>query len=138
LSAWTAQVGDVARKDVATVFPNQTVKEAAALMYRTGTGSVVVITPERTVIGIFTERDLTRVVAEGLPHETQVGSVMTKNPVTVKSTEPLSKAIELMAEKKVRHLPVVDSEGRLVGIITSRDVVDLTERYLASAGYVTE
>ena len=70
LSAWTTRVGDVAQKDVATVFPNQTVKEAAALMYRTGTGSVVVITPERTVTGIFTERDLTRVVGEGLPHET--------------------------------------------------------------------
>ena len=137
-SPWTSKVGDVARKDVASLGPDATIREAAALMSSKGTGSVVVVTPEGVVIGIFTERDLARVVGEGVSYDTKLGSVMTRNPVTVRSDEPLIRALELMSERKIRHLPVVDSSGRLVGIITARDIVDITQKYLASMGYVPE
>ncbi len=137
-SPWTSKVSDVARKDVVSLTPNATIRDAARAMYDSGTGSVVITTAEGVVIGIFTERDLARVVAQGLEHSTQLGSVMTKNPVTVKASDPLLKALEVMAERKIRHLPVVDDSGKLVGILTSRDIVDITEKYLASMGYVPE
>ncbi|MGC9071229.1 MAG: CBS domain-containing protein [Acidilobus sp.] len=128
----------MARKDVVTLSPDKSVRDAAAAMYSSGTGSVVITSPEGIVIGIFTERDLARVVSQGVPYDTQVGNVMTKTPITVKSSEPLSRALELMSEKKIRHLPIVDESNRLVGILTARDVVDLTEKYLAAAGYSGE
>ncbi len=138
MSVWGNRVGDVARKDVVTISPDRPVKEAASYMYSSGVGGVVVVSPEGVVIGIFTERDLTRVVSQGIPYDTPIGSVMTRSPVTIRADEPISKAIELMTEKNVRHLPVVDDNGRVVGIITTRDVTDLTQKYLLSAGYSGE
>ncbi len=54
--------------------------------------------------------------------ETMVKYVMTENPVTVGPDTPLRQAVNLMRERKIRHLPVVDDGGRLVGILTDRDV----------------
>lgn len=138
MSVWNMKVGDVARKDVVTISPDRSIKEAASYMYSNGIGSVVVVSPEGVVIGIFTERDLSRVVSQGVPYDTPVGNVMTRSPVTIKASEPLSKAIELMNEKNIRHLPVVDESGRVVGIITTRDVTAITEKYLLSTGYYGE
>ena len=138
MSVWNTKVGDVARKDVVTISPDRSIKEAASYMYSNDIGSVVVVSPEGVVIGIFTERDLSRVVSQGVPYDTPVGNVMTRSPVTIKASEPLSKAIELMNEKNIRHLPVVDESGRVVGIITTRDVTALTEKYLLSTGYYGE
>ena len=138
MSVWNTKVGDVARKDVVTISPDRSIKEAASYMYSNDIGSVVVVSPEGVVIGIFTERDLSRVVSQGVPYDTPVGNVMTRSPVTIKASEPLSKAVELMNEKNIRHLPVVDESGRLVGIITTRDVTALTEKYLLSTGYYGE
>ncbi len=138
MSVWSTKVGDVARKDVVTISPDRTIRDAAASMYSSEIGSVVVVSPEGVAIGIFTERDLARVVSQGVPYDSQVGSVMTRSPVTIKASEPLSKALELMSERRIRHLPVVDDNGRVVGIITARDIVNITERYLLSAGYSGE
>ena len=138
MSVWTSKVGDVARKDVISVGPNATIADVARLMYASSSGSVVVVSPEGKVIGIFTEKDLSRVVSNRVSYDAMVGDYMTKNPVTVYADEPVTKAVETMSTHRVRHLPVVDRDGRLVGIVTARDIVDLTERYLAATGYSVE
>lgn len=138
MSVWTSKVGDVARKNVVSATADATLAEAARLMYTKGTGSVVVVSPEGKVIGIFTERDLSRVVADRVSYDSKLGDLMTKDPVTIRDDEPVTKAVELLSTRKIRHLPVVDREGKLVGIITARDIVDITERYLASTGFVSE
>ncbi|MGC9210393.1 MAG: CBS domain-containing protein [Acidilobus sp.] len=138
MSFWSKKVGEVARKEVVTLSPEKSVRDAATAMYSSGIGSVVITSPEGVVIGIFTERDLTRVVSQGVPYDTQLGAVMTRSPVVIKSSEPLSRAVELMAERNIRHLPVVDENNRVIGILTARDVVDLTQKYLASAAYSSE
>ncbi len=131
-SVWSSKVRDVAKREAISLSPDASVMDAAKQMYSNGVGSVVVTSPEGNVIGIFTERDLARVVSQGLSYATRIGDVMTKNPVTISEDETLSKAVEIMSLHKIRHLPVVDKDGKLVGIITARDVVDITERYLVT------
>ena len=68
-----------------------------------------------------------------------VKDIMTKNPITIEQERPLSTAIDLMIEHKIRHLPVLDERGDVVGIITDRDLRNLAlapavEQYLSAAG----
>ncbi|MCE4608702.1 MAG: CBS domain-containing protein [Caldisphaeraceae archaeon] len=115
-------------KKATSAMPNIKIKDAAKLMDENSIGCVVVTSPEDKVIGIFTERDLTRVVANGIPLDKSLGDVMTKNPWTVKESDGISKVVTLMYEKGIRHLPVVDSEGRLKGLILVRDLTGILTR----------
>jgi CBS domain-containing protein len=101
--------------------PEFTVEEAARLMWDNGVGSILIV-KEGKLLGIFTERDLVRVVATKRSTWEKLENVMTKNPLTLKPNEPLSKAAILMSEKGFRHIPVVDEKNELVGIISARDV----------------
>lgn len=109
--------------EVASVGENHSVLEAARVMNDRKIGSLVV-TKDETVIGIFTERDiLTRVVALGLdPATINVGDVMTRPVAICHSDTKLEDCKAIISGKRIRHLPVVD-DGRLVGIITSGDLL---------------
>jgi len=98
------------------------VREASRLMAQKRIGALLVVEGQR-IAGIFTERDaLVRVIAKGVdPKKTTVGEVMTKNPDTIQPTESVQTALDLMAERGYRHLPVMD-EGQLYGIISIRDL----------------
>ena len=127
------RVRDVMRRPV-TVPPEATVKEAVKLMHREGSSSVIIVDSEGRPIGIFTERDLVRVVAEGVDLETSISRVMTPRPITVSVDDPLSKAVSKMVEHRIRNLPVVDSEGRLAGLVTARDVTETLKKYKEEVG----
>ncbi len=101
--------------------PDTTVKDAVKQMVRRNVGSILIVEDDK-LVGIFTERDLMKLVAEDKPVYTAVGDVMTKNPKTLKPDDPLSKAALLMSEHGFRHVPIVDDEGKLLGIVSSRDV----------------
>lgn len=92
-------------------------------------GSILVMSGQR-LAGIFTERDvLRRVVGEQLdPHTTPVTKVMTAEVITVLPTTSTQQAMEIFAEKRCRHLPVMEG-GRLVGVISIGDV----SRWVADA-----
>lgn len=67
-----------------------------------------------------------------------VVDIMTKNPITIEQDRPIRGAIDVMVERKIRHLPVVDERGAVVGIITDRDLRNLAagpavEQYLSAA-----
>ncbi len=99
-----------------------TVREAASAMAQRRIGAVPIV-EDGKLLGIFTERDvITRVVAPGRnPDTTPLGEVMTENPDTVKSSDSVVHALELMNTRRYRHLPVVD-QGKLVGIVSIRDL----------------
>jgi len=120
------------------MLPTATVEEAARLMYSEGVGSVVVTSPEGRVLGIFTEKDLVKVVGGGIPLTTRVGDVMTKNPITVRTEDALTKAILILAERRIRHLPVVDEEGRVKGVISARDIALTLKKYLEELGEICD
>jgi CBS domain-containing protein len=98
------------------------VVDAARLMRDDQVGSLPVVENGR-LIGMITDRDIaTRVVAEGAEVEsTEVGSVYTREPVTVAPDDDLDEALRLMARHQVRRLPVVEGD-RLIGIVTQADV----------------
>lgn len=101
---------------------DSTVDQAVAEMNRQHIGSIIVKKAE-VVCGIFTERDvLTRVVSAGRdPKTTIVREVMTERFRSITSDTSVEDAMQLMTDKRVRHIPVLD-EGQLVGMISIGDV----------------
>src|SRR5712691_6593968 len=102
------QAGDIMHRDVKTVSGEATFTEAATTMKEHHISSVLVMEGDRPV-GIVTERDMVNLVAEGLdPAITRVTERMTTNLATVDRRADLSDAAKLMAERRIRHLPVLD------------------------------
>jgi CBS domain-containing protein len=114
-------LADLMTREVLTVEPSDTIGEAAQKMVDYGVSSVVVSDFGR-LIGILTERDLTRAVA-GRTHssEARVREWMTPDPVTLPPSAKAEEAANVMLERGFRHVPVVDEE-QPVGIVSIRDV----------------
>jgi CBS domain-containing protein len=111
---------------VHTVCPEMTVYEAVAKMNQHKIGALVVVSrdaPEE-IAGIFTERDVMRRVIGQLRYADLVivGEVMTRNPITCSIHASLDEVALTLQEKCIRHLPVVDDEGKLAGMISIGDV----------------
>jgi CBS domain-containing protein len=91
----------------------------------------VVVTDDDRPVGILTSTDYLRLVAEGDdPTATTVGDRMTQEVVTVRYDETVRRAARLMANHGINHLPVVDTDGKVVGIVSSTDLT----RHLARGG----
>jgi CBS domain-containing protein len=105
------------RKDV-------TVMDAIRAMVERNVSATIVLEGE-TLVGIFTERDaVARVLLKRLDAETtQVGEVMTASPVTVREDADRSSALRLMSDRHIRHLPVVDLEGRVLTMLSMRHLL---------------
>ena len=99
------------------------VMEAARLLRDEDTGIVPVVEGEK-LIGTVTDRDIAiRVVAEGKdPEKTTVGEIASRELVTIDPQQDLDEALRLMARHQVRRLPVVEEDGKLVGIVAQRDI----------------
>jgi CBS domain-containing protein len=102
---------------------DKTVDYAAKMMREEDVGLAPIVEGDR-LIGTLTDRDITiRVVAEGKdPASTQVRDVASKQVVTLDPQQNLDEALHLMAKHQVRRLPVVEEDGRLVGVVAQADV----------------
>ncbi len=121
------RVMDVMSTPPITVNINASVREAAKLMFDNRIGSVLVVDEENRLRGIITERDLIYLVAMGKTvnaDEYPVWQIMTENPITISPHEPVTRALAIMREASIRHLPVVDEENKPIGVISIRDVVN--------------
>ena len=110
--------------NVVTASTSETVLEAARALVDHNIGGVVVVEGGE-VIGILTERDILRLTARS-PDELQtleVGRVMTRDVIQLAPDDDLAHVMEVMTEKRIRHLPVIE-DGGLVGIVTIGDVVN--------------
>ena len=104
-----------------TDLADDTLADAAAKMREQQTGSLLVMDGER-LMGIFTERDLLKAIAQGKdPKLTQLKEEMTTDVVTITPDSDLKEAADLMATRWIRHLPVI-REGKLVGVLSQRDL----------------
>ncbi|HUK95066.1 MAG TPA: CBS domain-containing protein [Gaiellaceae bacterium] len=114
-------VGDLMTSDVLTVAPEDTIGETAQRMVELGVSSAVVSDYGR-LIGIVTERDLTRAVA-GRVHtsEARVREWMTSDPVTLSKDASPAEAARIMLDNGFRHIPIVEDE-HTIGIVSIRDV----------------
>jgi CBS domain-containing protein len=106
-----------------TVKAGDSVVEAAKLMKGEDAGIAPIVEDGR-LVGVVTDRDIVvRVIAEGRdPHETKVEDIASQNLVTVDPQQDLDEALRLMARHQVRRLPVVEEDGRLVGIVAQADI----------------
>lgn len=124
-------IGGVMRVQLVTARPDQTAAEAIRTMLDAGVGSVLVVEgPE--LVGIFTERDVLRLSGAGASFGTVLlRDVMTPSPLSVASDVSILDAAQMMGERNLRHLPVVEG-GNLVGVVSIRDVLGfLAERLWA-------
>jgi CBS domain-containing protein len=121
--ATVAGIGELMTTDVLTVAPEDTLGEAAAKMTERGVGAVVVSDFGR-MIGILSERDIMRAVADRIhSSEARVREWMTADPITATRETSVEEAGRTMLEHGFRHLPVVDGE-RAVGIVSLRDLAE--------------
>lgn len=109
--------------DVWSVSPESSIFDGLKLMAEKNIGALLVV-DSGNLIGIFSERDYARKIAlKGkTSHETSVREVMTKKVASVRPDQSIQECMELMTEKHIRHLPVLENE-QLVGVISIGDVV---------------
>lgn len=117
------KVSDIMTSAAVTESADDNLSEAAAKMRQQQTGSLL-ITEGSKLSGIITERDVLRVVAEGKdPKAATVREEMTSDVVTIDPDTSIKDAADLMFSHWFRHLPVVDKNGDVVGIISTRDLL---------------
>jgi CBS domain-containing protein len=102
--------------------PDTTVLEAAVAMERSDHGSLGVV-EGMVLVGLVTERDIRRVVAEGMNLTTPVSAVMSGDPDTFDPDLDVWDAAAWITESGYRHLPVMDDEGTLLGVVSIRDLL---------------
>lgn len=112
-----------ANSQIYTIWPSATVLEALTLMADKGIGALVVMENDK-VAGILSERDYARKIAlmERSSYTTEVSEIMTCNVMTVTPGQTIEYCMELMTEKRLRHLPVLDND-KLIGLISIGDLV---------------
>ncbi len=116
------RISDVMTRDVATVRPDQTAREAANFMLNSDAGSIPVTEGDR-LIGMITDRDIAvRGVALGHGPDTPVSEIMTSGIVCAREDDSVEDVASKMSEAQVRRLPVIDDSEKLIGIVSLGDL----------------
>ena len=109
---------------VITIGPEKTISEVLKVLADYNFGALVVVDDDRKPIGIISERDIVRLAARNNDcFNTAVKEVMTTDLIVGVAQDELRAVANTMTENRIRHLPVVDADGRLIGIISIGDVV---------------
>lgn len=137
------RIGNVCTQQVVCTHRNATVTEAAQLMREFHVGTLVVADGEQdnvTPVGLVTDRDIVvSVVAARIDADAViVGEVMNPTLVTVFEDDDVYETIQKMGLKGIRRLPVVDSDGRLVGIVSEDDVLEQLSREMATLATISQ
>ena len=132
-------VGEICTREVAVADRGMTIQEAAHLMRQHHVGNVVVVEEQngkRVPVGIVTDRDIVvSVVATKLdPAIFTVGDLVMQKLTTCREDEGVLACIRQMRTKGIRRMPVVDQEGKLVGIVAVDDVIQLLAEEMNAVG----
>lgn len=117
-------VKHVMTTDVVTSTKDTTIQECIELLFKRHVGSIVIIDNNQRCLGIFTERDAIRFIAQKMPLDTPVEKGMTKNILTVDENATFKEAQSIINNHGIRHLPVTNSDGKLVGLISVRTILN--------------
>jgi CBS domain-containing protein len=127
LVLFSTRVGDVIRRPPLLIAPGSSLREAAGIMVAQGVGSLLVTDPHGEAVGIVTDKDLRRAVAEGEPHDAPVEFIMSSPLATIGHREPCFDALLRMMSAQIHHLAVL-REGRVAGMVTAHDIMLLQGR----------
>jgi CBS domain-containing protein len=126
-------LNDKTHQGIISISPENTVYDALITMAEHNIGALVVMKEDK-LVGIVSERDYARQVALNNKNSktTPVSEIMTSNLITAKPDDSLDSAMNTMSSKRIRHLPVLDEEGAMVGMLSVGDIVKETIAYQAS------
>ena len=112
-------------REVFSIGPSASVHAALEMMEQRKVGALVV-TEEGALVGIISERDFARemITADKGPRDILVSDIMTTKVHTVHPTKTMADCMALMTKKRIRHLPVLDDDDLLIGLISIGDVVN--------------
>ena len=129
-------VGRICIREVDLADANESVQVAARRMNSRSVGTLVVLDDQSKPVGIVTDRDLAiQVVGKGLDSiETRVRDVMSETPACVSEDTPIETALAHMRAGPYRRLPVVDIAGKLVGLVSLDDILDLLSEEFNAIG----
>ena len=110
---------------VHTLAASATLEDAARELNEKRVGALVVIDAEGSIIGVFSERDLVREVARrgAKALDSDVASAMSRDVITAQPEETIDDCLARMTDRRVRHLPVIVENARLIGIVSIGDLV---------------
>ena len=113
-------------QDVVTYYHvEDTVDRLAGAMSECGFGSVPILAADGKLVGIVSEFDLLKAIEEGKElSKVTAGEIMTKDPITVVRNTPAMEIIHLLQERHLIRTPVVDAAGKLVGVVSRRDIIE--------------
>jgi CBS domain-containing protein len=128
------KIRDVMSKDVQVARPEDTLQNVAGRMAAGDFGFIPVADGDR-LIGALTDRDIVvRAVASGAGPEARVLDILSRDALVVRADDDLKVALDLMSSRQIRRLPVVDKDGRLVGVVSLGDLsTRVKERYAGEA-----
>lgn len=133
-------VSKICVRDVDVISPDESAMVAARRMHSRKVGTLVVVDNEARPVGIVTDRDLTiRVLAEGRDGATTpIRNVLTRSLRTVHEDDAIEDALGAMREGPFRRIPVVNDDGKLVGLLSLDDVLELLAEEFACIGRLLE
>ncbi len=111
-------------KKVITAKEDMTIQEAIQLLNDRHVGSLVVVDDEQKCVGIFTERDAIRIIANKYSTDEPLGKTMSRHVVTISLEASFDEAKRLMFTHSIRHIPVTDETGKLIGLFSVRAFFD--------------
>jgi len=129
------------------VAPTTRLQDAIASMAETGSSSVLVLAGDDAdldktrLLGILTERDLVRISAQSLPDsELPIQAVMSHPVITCKESDliNINTALDLFRQHQIRHLPLLDDHGQLVGLLTQESLTEMLAEQILAAGLATD
>ena len=118
-------IGDILQRPLVMIPSGTTILDAAKLMVDNNMGLLVICDPkERTnLAGVISERDIMKAIASGKKLNAAVGEVSTKHVITAKASSDVADAAKAMNKNKIRHVVVVDEQGKPIGVVSMRDLV---------------
>jgi len=128
--------------NVVSVSPNATLKEAVKLMKDKQVGDVLVINPQSKIDslqGIITDRDIALCLAEEVDfQDLKVSDIMSTSVVTASQSDDFFKLVSLMNQHGVTRLPLLDTQGKVVGVVTAKNLLELLVKSLFEVTQISE
>lgn len=118
------KIKDIMCKKVITAKEDLSIQQAIQLLQDRHVGSIIVIDDEQKVIGIFTERDAIRLMANKFSTDEPLSKIMSSHVVTISHEASFDEAKRIMLSHDIRHLPVTDATGKLIGLFSLRAFFD--------------